>query len=62
MHDKNFTICRLLYASVQNFTSTVGKIIKKLVFSPAKKYLSFALVCQQEISVYISKHSFCLYL
>ncbi len=41
---------------------TVVAKIRTLVFSPAKKrfklFLSFAVVCQNEI-VYISKHSFC---
>ncbi len=43
----------------------VAKIIRTLVFPPAKKkivlsmlFLYLAVVCQLEISVYISKHSF----
>ncbi len=39
-------------------------MMRTLVFSAAKKvvlsqlFLSFVVVCQKEISVYISKHSF----
>ncbi len=50
----------------KTFVNTMlAKIIRTLVFSAAKKnilsqlFLSFAGVCQSEISVYISKHSFC---
>ncbi len=44
--------------------TVVAKMIRTLVFSLAKMvlnplFLSFAVVCQEEISVYISKYSFC---